>query len=71
MKQDKLRLPLYPKRSDISKKNEINVNINGTFNISSNNGVFDLKAFAKEVENSVLSALNKNADKKVQTTIWG
>ncbi|HDZ5344269.1 TPA: phage tail tape measure protein, partial [Campylobacter jejuni] len=55
----------------ISKKNEINVNINGTFNISSNNGVFDLKAFAKEVENSVLSALNKNADKKVQTTIWG
>ncbi len=52
------------KRSDISKKNEINVNINGTFNISSNNGVFDLKAFAKEVENSVLSALNKNADKK-------
>ncbi|EOI5977281.1 phage tail tape measure protein [Campylobacter jejuni] len=59
------------KRSDISKKNEINVNINGTFNISSNNGVFDLKAFAKEVENSVLSALNKNADKKVQTTIWG
>lgn len=59
------------KRSDISTKNEINVNINGTFNISSNNGVFDLKAFAKEVEKSVLSALNKNADKKAQTTIWG
>lgn len=49
MKQDKLKLPLYLKEV-IFLKNEINVNINGAFNISSNNGVFDLKAFAKEVK---------------------
>lgn len=62
---------MISKKGELSTRNEINVNINGTFNISSKDGVFDLKNFAKEIENSVLSALNKNADKKAQTTIWG
>ncbi|MBT0828861.1 phage tail tape measure protein [Campylobacter lari] len=62
---------MISKKGEFSTRNEINVNINGTFNISSKDGVFDLKNFAKEIENSVLSALNKNADKKAQTTIWG
>ncbi|TKX33232.1 phage tail tape measure protein, partial [Campylobacter taeniopygiae] len=72
IKQNEVRNSLTSKKSIETKtSNAVNVNVNGTFNISSNNGVFDLKAFAKEVEMSVLNALNKNADKTKQTTIWG
>ncbi|WDL73866.1 hypothetical protein [Helicobacter winghamensis] len=47
------------------------MNINGTFNIATQNGVFDLGAFAKEVERAVIDAISKNNDKQKQTTIWG
>lgn len=58
-----------PKTSNVS--SNISVNVSGTFNISSSEGVFNLKDFAKAIENSVLDALNKSADEQKQTTIWG
>ncbi|TQR29331.1 phage tail tape measure protein [Campylobacter sp. MIT 99-7217] len=72
IKQSEVKNSLTNKQSVETKTStSVNVSVNGTFNISSNNGVFDLGAFAKEVEKSVLMALNQNADKKAQTTIWG
>lgn len=53
------------------KNSSISVNINGTFNIATQNGIFDLGAFAKEVERAVIDAISKNNDKQKQTTIWG
>lgn len=49
----------------------VSVHVNGNFNISSKEGVFDLGDFAKEVQRKVLDALKKQSQIKANTTIYG
>lgn len=64
---------VMPKPSNISQTLDttINVSVNGNFNISSNNGTFDLGAFAKEIEKQVVKAIDKRNDKAKQTSLIG
>lgn len=49
----------------------VNVSVNGTFNIATENGSFNMKEFALAVEKSVLLALKKQEQNRANTTIYG
>lgn len=64
-------IPTKTQQANNVQNSHVSVNVNGTFNIATQNGIFDLGAFAKEIEREVLKAISKNNDKQKQTTIWG
>ncbi|MFY0745410.1 phage tail tape measure protein [Campylobacter sp. LH-2024] len=49
----------------------INVNINGTFNIATQDGNFNMNEFAAAIQRSVFNALKKQEQNKINTTIYG
>lgn len=49
----------------------INVSVNGTFNIATENGNFNMSEFAAAVQKSVFDALKKQEQNKINTTIYG
>ncbi|HDV7508700.1 TPA: phage tail tape measure protein [Campylobacter jejuni] len=49
----------------------INVNVNGTFNIATENGNFNMGEFATAIQKSVFDALKKQEQNKINTTIYG
>lgn len=71
VKQTEQALTPKPKQISQTLDTTINVSVNGNFNISSNNGTFDLGAFAKEIEKQVVKAIDKRNDKAKQTSLIG
>ncbi|WP_139452381.1 phage tail tape measure protein [Campylobacter armoricus] len=49
----------------------INVNINGTFNIATKDGNFNMQEFATAIQKSIFDALRKQEQNKINTTIYG
>lgn len=49
----------------------INVNVNGTFNIATQDGNFNMNEFAAAIQKSVFNALKKQEQNKINTTIYG
>lgn len=63
--------PLPMQSTPYTPNQSVSVHVNGNFNISSKEGVFDLGDFAKEVQKVVLDALKKQSQIKANTTIYG
>lgn len=49
----------------------INVSVNGTFNIATKDGNFNMQEFANAIQKSVFDALRKQEQNKINTTIYG
>ncbi|MBT0824356.1 phage tail tape measure protein [Campylobacter lari] len=49
----------------------INVTVNGTFNIATKDGDFNMKEFATAIQKSIFDALRKQEQNKINTTIYG
>ncbi|MCR6593637.1 phage tail tape measure protein [Campylobacter insulaenigrae] len=49
----------------------INVSVNGTFNIATKDGNFNMQEFATAIQKSVFDALKKQEQNKINTTIYG
>ncbi|EAI0007731.1 TPA: phage tail tape measure protein [Campylobacter jejuni] len=49
----------------------INVSVNGTFNIVTKDGNFNMQEFANAIQKSVFDALRKQEQNKINTTIYG
>ncbi|EAK9946058.1 phage tail tape measure protein [Campylobacter lari] len=49
----------------------INVTVNGTFNIATKDGNFNMKEFATAIQKSIFDALRKQEQNKINTTIYG
>ncbi len=49
----------------------INVSVNGTFNIATKDGNFNMQEFANTIQKSVFDALRKQEQNKINTTIYG
>ncbi|MEF3356326.1 phage tail tape measure protein [Campylobacter jejuni] len=49
----------------------ININVNGTFNIATKDGNFNMQEFANTIQKSVFDALRKQEQNKINTTIYG
>ncbi len=49
----------------------INVSVNGTFNIATKDGNFNMQEFANAIQKSVFDALRKQEQNKMNTTIYG
>ncbi|EAJ5678537.1 phage tail tape measure protein [Campylobacter lari] len=49
----------------------INVSINGTFNIATKDGNFNMQEFATAIQKSIFDALRKQEQNKINTTIYG
>ncbi|MGI8030445.1 phage tail tape measure protein [Campylobacter jejuni] len=49
----------------------INVSVNGTFNIATKDGNFNMQEFANAIQKSVFYALRKQEQNKINTTIYG
>ncbi|WP_257935826.1 phage tail tape measure protein, TP901 family [Campylobacter lari] len=49
----------------------INVTVNGTFNIATKDGNFNMKEFATTIQKSIFDALRKQEQNKINTTIYG
>lgn len=49
----------------------INVSVNGTFNIATKDGNFNMQEFANAIQKSVFEALRKQEQNKINTTIYG
>lgn len=49
----------------------INVSVNGTFNIATKDGNFNMQEFATAIQKSVFDALRKQEQNKINTTIYG
>ncbi|TEY02643.1 phage tail tape measure protein [Campylobacter sp. US33a] len=49
----------------------INVSVNGTFNITTKDGNFNMSEFATAIQKSVFDALRKQEQNKINTTIYG
>lgn len=49
----------------------ININVNGTFNIATKDGNFNMQEFANTIQKSVFDALRKQEQNKMNTTIYG
>ncbi|TXE87060.1 phage tail tape measure protein [Campylobacter volucris] len=49
----------------------INVTVNGTFNISTKDGNFNMQEFATAIQKSIFDALRKQEQNKINTTIYG
>ncbi|CAM2889350.1 hypothetical protein [Helicobacter burdigaliensis] len=63
--------PLPMQSTPYALNQSVSVHVNGNFNISSKEGVFDLGDFAKEVQRKVLDALKKQSQIKANITIYG
>ncbi|EBD1794571.1 phage tail tape measure protein [Campylobacter jejuni] len=49
----------------------INISVNGTFNIATKDGNFNMQEFANAIQKSVFDALRKQEQNKINTTIYG
>ncbi|EAH7390340.1 phage tail tape measure protein [Campylobacter jejuni] len=49
----------------------INISVNGTFNIATKDGNFNMQEFANTIQKSVFDALRKQEQNKINTTIYG
>ncbi|EAI8624608.1 phage tail tape measure protein [Campylobacter sp. CNRCH_2014_0184h] len=49
----------------------INVTVNGTFNIATKDGNFNMQEFATAIQKSIFDALRKQEQNKINTTIYG
>lgn len=49
----------------------INISVNGTFNIATKDGNFNMQEFANAIQKSVFDALRKQEQNKMNTTIYG
>lgn len=49
----------------------INVTVNGTFNIATKDGDFNMQEFATAIQKSIFDALRKQEQNKINTTIYG
>ncbi|MCW0254136.1 phage tail tape measure protein [Campylobacter lari] len=49
----------------------INVTVNGTFNIATKDGNFNIQEFAAAIQKSIFDALKKQEQNKINTTIYG
>lgn len=49
----------------------INISVNGTFNIATKDGNFNMQEFANTIQKSVFDALRKQEQNKMNTTIYG
>ncbi|EPP8195797.1 phage tail tape measure protein [Campylobacter lari] len=49
----------------------INVTVNGTFNIATKDGNFNMQEFAATIQKSIFDALRKQEQNKINTTIYG
>ncbi|EAK0445456.1 phage tail tape measure protein [Campylobacter lari] len=49
----------------------INVTVNGTFNIATKDGNFNMQEFATAIQKSIFDALKKQEQNKINTTIYG
>lgn len=49
----------------------INISVNGTFNIATKDGNFNMQEFANTIQKSVFDALRKQEQNKINTTICG
>ncbi len=49
----------------------INISVNGTFNIATKDGNFNMQEFANTIQKSVFDALRKQEQSKINTTIYG
>ncbi|MCR8705074.1 phage tail tape measure protein [Campylobacter sp. 2352 PW] len=49
----------------------INVTVNGTFNIATKDGNFNMQEFAAAIQKSIFDALKKQEQNKINTTIYG
>ncbi|EHE1140203.1 phage tail tape measure protein [Campylobacter jejuni] len=49
----------------------INISVNGAFNIATKDGNFNMQEFANTIQKSVLDALRKQEQNKINTTIYG
>ncbi|EAL4169427.1 phage tail tape measure protein [Campylobacter jejuni] len=49
----------------------INISVNGTFNIATKDGNFNMQEFANAIQTSVFDALRKQEQNKINTTIYG
>lgn len=49
----------------------INISVNGTFNIATKDGNFNMQEFANTIQKSVFDALIKQEQNKINTTIYG
>ncbi|EAI4703481.1 phage tail tape measure protein [Campylobacter jejuni] len=49
----------------------INISVNGTFNIVTKDGNFNMQEFANTIQKSVFDALRKQEQNKINTTIYG
>ncbi|HGF6545396.1 TPA: phage tail tape measure protein [Campylobacter jejuni] len=49
----------------------INVSVNGTFNIATKDGNFNMQEFANAIQKSVFDTLRKQEQNKINTTIYG
>ncbi|MCR8682548.1 phage tail tape measure protein [Campylobacter sp. LMG 17559] len=49
----------------------INVTVNGTFNIATKDGNFNMKEFATAIQKNIFDALRKQEQNKINTTIYG
>ncbi|MCX2683815.1 phage tail tape measure protein [Campylobacter sp. MIT 21-1685] len=49
----------------------INISVNGAFNIATKDGTFNMQEFASAIQKSVFDALRKQEQNKINTTIYG
>ncbi|EAI5312178.1 phage tail tape measure protein [Campylobacter jejuni] len=49
----------------------INISVNGTFNIATKDGNFNMQEFANTIQKNVFDALRKQEQNKINTTIYG